>query len=365
MDVDALVFGVVVLARLLLPLLIFRFPLVGILICLILDGIDQTVFQLFTDLELDNYQSYDKALDVYYLALAYIATMRNWVSRDAFAVSRALFYYRLVGVAAFELTGAEHRALLLLFPNTFEYFFIFYELVRTRWNPRRGSMSFWVYAAAAIWIFIKLPQEYWIHVAQLDVTDTIREYPVGALAVGLLAVVLALIAYRIVRPRVPEPDYALQLAAGPLPFGMDGLADRMRARAAGGVFSLALLEVIVLVGLVLTIFIQMMPGVEATLTQVMVSSAIIVLANTAVYVYTARRGWGIASAFWSFVVLLVFNVAFVTVVQWLQAASRDYALGVGLFFIALLTLIESTYSRYRPVIVVRLGEQPTRAKKSA
>jgi hypothetical protein len=30
-------------------------------------------------------------------------------------------------------------------------------------------------AAAFIWIVIKLPQEYWIHVAQLDTTDLIKE----------------------------------------------------------------------------------------------------------------------------------------------------------------------------------------------
>ena len=38
-------------------------------------------------------------------------------------------------------------------------------------------MSRWllVGAAAFIWIFIKLPQEWWIHVAQLDMTDFIKE----------------------------------------------------------------------------------------------------------------------------------------------------------------------------------------------
>ena len=47
------------------------------------------------------YQTYDKALDVYYLTIAYAATIRNWGGGDAFAVGRFLFYYRLVGVAAF------------------------------------------------------------------------------------------------------------------------------------------------------------------------------------------------------------------------------------------------------------------------
>ena len=32
-----------------------------------------------------------------------------------------------------------------------------------------------ILSAAAIWIFIKLPQEWWIHIAQLDMTDFIKE----------------------------------------------------------------------------------------------------------------------------------------------------------------------------------------------
>jgi hypothetical protein len=69
--------------------------------------------------------------------------------------------------------------LLLIFPNTFEYFFIFYEAVRARWNPLRMSKRGVIAAAAAIWIVIKLPQEYWIHVAQLDVTDAIKQHIFG------------------------------------------------------------------------------------------------------------------------------------------------------------------------------------------
>ena len=73
----------------------------------------------------------------------------------------------------FELT--QVRWLLLVFPNTFEYFFDVYEAVRTRWDPRRMSRGLLIGAAAFIWIFIKLPQEWWIHVAQLDLTDFLKE----------------------------------------------------------------------------------------------------------------------------------------------------------------------------------------------
>src|SRR3954447_14835259 len=222
--------------------------------CLLIDGIDQTIFQQFTSLELTNYQSYDKALDIYYLSLAYIATFRNWSSRDAFEVSRFLWYYRLVGVTLFELSD-DVRALLLIFPNTFEYFFDFYEGVRSRWNPARLSRKFWIYAAGAIWVFIKLPQEWWIHIAQIDTTDLICDKPwVGVLMVvgvlGLLAVF-----WWVVRPRLDPADHAFRLAADPLPEEVVPVADR----PAVPVFAGPLVEKVVLIGLVSVIFAQFLP----------------------------------------------------------------------------------------------------------
>ena len=137
---------------------------------------------MFTDDPLPGYQTYDKALDVYYLAIAYMATMRNWRDPVAFRTSRFLYLYRLVGVTLFELLG--WRWLLLVFPNTFEYFFIAYEFVRTRWNPARLGAVAVVGLAAFIWIVIKLPQEWWIHVAQLDFTDFMADHPWMWLVLG-------------------------------------------------------------------------------------------------------------------------------------------------------------------------------------
>ena len=176
MDTVSIVFGAVVLGRFLLPLLIPVYPLPAIVACLVLDGVDQSIFQAF-GYDPPGYQGYDKAMDVYYLAIAYMATLRNWTELNAFRVGRFLYFYRLVGVVAFELTHA--RPLLLLFPNTFEYFFIAYEAIRTRWNPLRWGLRWWIGVAALIWVVIKLPQEYWIHIAQLDVTDTLAATRMG------------------------------------------------------------------------------------------------------------------------------------------------------------------------------------------
>jgi hypothetical protein len=92
-----------------------------------------------------------------------------------------LWLYRLSGVALFQIVHgpadeSSWRWLLLVFPNTFEYFLIAYETVRLRWDPPRMSRRLVVGIVAFIWIFIKLPQEWWIHAARLDFTDFAREH---------------------------------------------------------------------------------------------------------------------------------------------------------------------------------------------
>ena len=75
---DRLVIVTIVLARLALPLLIPRIPLI-ILGALVLDGIDNSLLAHFSSIDLGPggpYQSFDKALDIYYLAIAYLERRR-------------------------------------------------------------------------------------------------------------------------------------------------------------------------------------------------------------------------------------------------------------------------------------------------
>src|SRR3954447_2800916 len=350
LSADAFVFVTVVLLRLLVPLLVFRFPLPSILASLVIDAADQTVFQQFTSLDLTNYQSYDKALDVYYLTLAYLSTMRNWRHGDAFTVARFLFYYRLVGVAVFELVPGDNRVLLLLFANTFEYFFIFFEGVQTRWDTVRQSGRFWVLAAGFIWVFIKLPQEYWIHVAQLDFTDAVAAHPQAAAILGILAVVLLAVVVRWLRPRVRPPDHAFSLVAPALPGGLGRDEVRRRQRVQrGGVLDRLLLEKVVLVSLVTVIFAEILPRVTATPAQVTIAATVVVVVNSAVGLFTARAGHGFDSAVLSFVALAVVNGVLVIVVGLLRQRLPYLNIGDALFFVLLISLMVSLYERYAPV----------------
>ncbi|MEV4263077.1 hypothetical protein [Kribbella sp. NPDC049584] len=347
MDVQV-VFWAVVLARFVLPFFILRYPLPAIIACLLLDGVDQTIFQIF-DVEPPNYQSYDKAMDVFYLSIAYLASLRNWSNPGAVKISRFLFFYRQVGAVLFELTGL--RFLLLIFPNTFEYFFIAYEGVRARRNPMRYGFRFWVKVAAGIWIFIKLPQETWIHILKLDLTDTIRDVPwfLPALIVALL--ILAAVVYFVIRPRLSPPDWTLRLTADPLPVEMDEASERMAYRAAHNrVLDMAAVEKIVLIGLTSVIYGRVLPGVQTSDLRLFLGIAFFVVLNSAIGLWSARRGYGWDSAAFSFLVLLVINIALVFVADLLLTRGNgDLSLPDTLYFVFLVTTLTMLYDRYHPV----------------
>src|SRR4051812_1019886 len=256
------VFIAVVGARFLVPLLIPRFPLPAIIAALVLDGVDQTIFQAF-GYDPPGYQGYDKAMDAYYLAIAYLSTKRNWTSPSAIRVATFLYFYRLVGIVAFELTG--WRPLLLIFPNTFEYFFIAYEMVRLRRDPARNDLRFWITMAAAIWIFVKLPQEWWIHIAGLDVTDQMGEFPRLSVLVAVVIVVAGVALWFYLPPRLPPPDWMWRIRPEPLPEEMDTAVERDRWIATRRwLISAGTGEKVLLVGLLSVVFGQVLPGLRAS-----------------------------------------------------------------------------------------------------
>lgn len=352
-----LIFWAVVMVRFLIPLTIPRYPLPGVLACLIMDGIDQTIFQLFTSLPLEGYQSYDKALDNYYLAIAYLSTMRNWSNLFAFRISRFLFYYRLVGAALFELT--QVRALLFIFPNTFEYLFIFYEAVRLKWDPIVLTKNKVITATAIIWIFVKLPQEYWIHIAQLDTTDWIRANPSNALILIAYAMFLLGLAWWLLRD-LPPMRPGIEVAAEILPVApgdFSGKGSRTGfpiLNSAERFFNNALVEKIVLVSLLSIIFAQIIPGVRSTNLQLAIGMAIVIIINTALSHWLARRGNQWKSIIQEFIVMSAVNLGIVLAFDYLLPRyDGSINLFNTLFFMLLLTLNVTLYDRYRAVYIRR------------
>ncbi len=363
---DMLVFWVVAAARILVPLTIPRYPLPGIIASLILDAADQTIFQQFPGINLESYQGYDKALDIYYLTIAYISTLRNWKNHFAFQVSRFLFYWRLVGVALFELT--QLRALLLFFPNTFEYFFIFYEAYRLRWDPVRMSKKLLVSVAAFIWILIKLPQEYWIHIGQIDTTDWIKTTLFGVPAntswgiilqtwPGLFLVVFIVIGLVLVviwwslKGRLPPADRALAFStdAHQPAFSSEQVRSAVSSEARN-IVDAALVEKIILVTLVSLSFVQ------ATDLQLALGVAFIVILNTVLSHWLARRGFGRAFTLVQCIVLVSVNSLVMLAYSALRTVLGDrVGIANAIFFVLLFSLLVTLFDRYRQVYLMRFS----------
>jgi len=363
---DLIVLALVVGGRLLIPLFIPWYPLPGVLAALTLDAVDQSLFQGLTRLPLEGYQAYDKALDVYYQSIAYLSTLRNWENDFAFRVGRLLFYLRLAGVGLFE--WLDWRVILFLLPNTFEYYFIWYELLRLRRDPRRLAPTTVVSAAAAIWIVIKLPQEYWIHIARLDLTDVLKTALFGAspqtpwghifraapwLFVGVAAlgagviVVLAWLAGR-GHPPAGRPTAAGQRWPGHAPPPDHEALRAARAAWAARVVDRDMAEKLLLVSLLTAVFAQMLPGTRPATPLVVLGAAVVVALNTALSHALARRGVGWTNALGQFLVMLGANFTAVFLYRALPG-TRDLDEAAVLFFVLLLSVIVTLFDRFQIV----------------
>jgi hypothetical protein len=370
-----LIFWAVVGLRLFVPLLIPRWPLPGILLAWFIDAIDGSIFRAFTNLPMDQYQAYDKALDIYYLAIAYLATLRNWAHLFAFRTSRFLFYYRLVGVFLFNLSGI--RALMLIFTNAFEYFFMYYEGVRVRWDPLRMSKRTLLGSLAFIVIFIKLPQEYIIHIAQVNMTnwvktnlfgvspetgwiDALLAAPGVTLAIVLVVVGLLLAARWAFKNKLPPPDWSPKFEADPVP-PVRSEDTRAPGSWTAELLTSSLAEKIVLVALLVVIFAQILPGVQASVLELAVATAIIIAANALVSEWLSRRGTDFATMLREFAAMAVVNFGLVLLYNYIlaPAAGADLDLGITLFFVLLLTLIVVYYDNFRPVFDRRFAAEAT------
>ncbi len=360
---DLAVFAVVVLVRLVVPLFIPRFPLPAILAALVADALDHSVFQALTDFDLGGYQTYDKGLDVYYLTVAYISTVRNWGGGHAFVVGRFLWYWRLVGVALFEYT--EARWLLVVFPNTFEYFFIAVEALKVSRNPFSLTNRQLTALAAGIWVVVKIPQEIWIHVAQLDVTDVVKEHLFGAepdatwsstvagRPMALVLVVAALAAFawalrwstRFLPPPSFPPTFDADVQGRHLGWSPPG--PRVRPRA---FFGWPFVEKVALVSLVTLIFLRIVPSADRSVLGVITGTAALIGVSAVRNRWLADRSVLWRSVIVQFVAMYALDVVLVLVWrELLPMPNGRTPVGSTLFLTSLLTLVVVTFDRFQAI----------------
>jgi hypothetical protein len=159
----------VIAVRMLVPLLILRFWLLGGIAAMLADAADVILIELIGLGGFgDNYEQTDKLLDSYYYVLELVVALRwanQWLRRPAVI----LFVYRIVGAVLFEMLGA--RVLLIIFPNLFENWWL-YCVVVLKWFPAIVPGNWRSTIIPMLLLLVpKLAQEYLLHVLEAEPWD--------------------------------------------------------------------------------------------------------------------------------------------------------------------------------------------------
>ncbi len=161
--------AIIIAIRLLIPVMILRWPLIGGVASMIADTLDVVLIELiglggFGDF----YHTTDKLLDTYYLSFELVVSL-GWQNAYAKWICAALFPYRVLGVLLFELTG--HRVMLIIFPNLFENWWLWCALTKDylpQFEPKTWRASL---VALALLLIPKMGQEYMLHYAEVQPWD--------------------------------------------------------------------------------------------------------------------------------------------------------------------------------------------------
>jgi hypothetical protein len=306
------------------------------------------------------------------------------------------------------LTGL--RVLLAIFPNAFEPFFIYYEIVRRRGSPMRMTRGVTIAVVVVIWLVVKLPHEWWVHVARLDATDFIKTRILGAsldtsffkaiiqapVVTGALTVACAIgasIVWGLVEARrrngrsaAPGGRLGMVLAHWRRPAdrkrpstekrssrwtSMSLMVAVFRSEAASSLRLWVLVEKTVLVGVISVVFQQMLPGLETNGVKTALFAVGAIVATDFLLRWALRR-FGVPTAPWvSLAGTATLNFFFVLLFQYIVPMLRPgRAFESAVVFAALVTLFVTLYDHYRPIYDVREAEalgagQPVEAAQDA
>ena len=114
MNVEELIISIVRIAGS-VPVLFF--PFWGSILAILVDLSDLFMMGYINLGGVSNYQELDKFLDLFYMSLFLMVSLR-WNSREKF-ISISLFIFRMVGVVLFFIF--DMRIILVFFPNIFDF----------------------------------------------------------------------------------------------------------------------------------------------------------------------------------------------------------------------------------------------------
>ncbi len=109
--------------RLLVPLLMFRWPLAGVLLSMLADVSDFAFLNTQTPEAYLFYQTWDRAMDVWFYIVS-VPMVVKWKDPRSRTIAFVFLGYRMVGQVLFFLT--QNRSFLFLFPNFYDNFLVIY-----------------------------------------------------------------------------------------------------------------------------------------------------------------------------------------------------------------------------------------------
>lgn len=166
-----IVYSSVIFIRIILPFLIFNSPVMISILILFFDAID-VEFASRHVLKLSQYENIDKALDHYGYLFQIIFSY--FYLPAVFWLLLPLFFWRTIGEIIFYIK--KDRKVFFVFPNLFENFF--WLALVFKYYPNSFIISSpYIYIAVFSLFFIKMFQEWYVHVAQKTLSQEILNKP--------------------------------------------------------------------------------------------------------------------------------------------------------------------------------------------
>jgi hypothetical protein len=164
----------------------YRWPLAGGLLAIAIDLTDLYWMNVLDLGGIPDYQLFDKLADQVYLAVFLIVALR-WTGPER-TISIVLYCWRMAGFLILELTG--ERAVLLLFPNVFEFWFLFIAALH-HVRPAVAWTSLRLGAVLAPLLILKEVQEWALHwermfdyITFLEAVEQVRRWLLGWLGLA-------------------------------------------------------------------------------------------------------------------------------------------------------------------------------------
>lgn len=159
-------FVIATAVRVLVPLLMLRWPLPGVLLSIFVDVSDFVFVNTQTPEAYAFYQNWDRAMDAWFYIVS-VPMVLKWKDAQARSIAFAFLGYRTLGQVLFFLT--QSRSFLFFFGNFYDNFLVLYLGYGLLFKRSRLIDSYLDVVMIGIFLLIpKLIHEYFLHFLQLQ-----------------------------------------------------------------------------------------------------------------------------------------------------------------------------------------------------